>query len=141
MFGDDLWDNAILLGTKWSYSANGERVRKKDGLTEESRRADLNKKLSRYGRTKDLEMVFIDSYYDESDDHQVDKFKENTDRLWELANRMTPFDCKDVKEARLEIKKLKGGIQKLCPQTFWIVLVPPRLHLVEIYNMEFTQPP
>ena len=82
MFGDDLWDNAILLGTKWSYSANGERVRKKDGLTEESRRADLNNKLSRYGRTKDLEMVFIDSYYDESDDHQVDKFKENTDRLW-----------------------------------------------------------
>ena len=111
MLGDDLWDNAILLGTKWGYSPNAVRIREDSNTTEDKRRMDLNNQLSRYGRTKDLEMVFIDSFYDVSDDHQVNKFKENTDKLWHLANKMNPFDCKDVKTARLEIKKLKGHSQ------------------------------
>ena len=115
MFGEDLWDNAVLLGTKWGYAPNDQRDRKQSKTTEETRRRELNTELSRFGRTKDLEMVFIDSYYDVSLDHkevQLEKFKENTDKLWQLANRMEPFDCKDVEAARLEIKELQAGIHK-----------------------------
>ena len=115
MFGEELWDNAVLLGTQWGYHPVKIRERNQTKITEEKRRKAINKKLSLYGRKKDLEMVFIDSYYDVSPDHkevQLEKFKENTDRLWKLANGMTPFDCKDIKEARLEIKNLKGGTHK-----------------------------
>jgi len=110
MFGEELWDNAVLLGTQWPYHPEDERRRNQTAITEETRRRELNNKLSLYGRKKDLKMVFIDSYYNVSSDHkevQRDKFKENTERLWELANRMTPFDCKDVKAARLRIKELQ----------------------------------
>ena len=109
MFGQDLWDNAVLLGTKWGYSPTDENERDQAGTTEEKRRRELNQELSRFGRKKDLDMVFIDSYYDVSVDHkqvQLDKFKENTAKLWDLANSMTPFDCKDVEAARLQIKEL-----------------------------------
>ena len=113
MFGEGLWDNAVLLGTKWGYTPNDKQDRRQDGRTEEKRRRDLNTELSRFGRTKDLEMVFIDSYYNVSDNDkevQLVKFKENTDKLWKLANQMSPFDCKDVEAARLEIKNLQGAL-------------------------------
>ena len=129
MFGKGLWDNAVLLGTKWGYAPHDEEERRQDNnLTEEKRRTDLNTELSRFGRTKDLEMVFIDSYYNVSSDNkeiQLDKFKENTDKLWNLAKQMNPFDCKHVEAARLKIKNLQGGIHKLSPLSFWIVCHPP----------------
>ena len=120
MFGEGLWNNAVLIGTKWGYHPVVETRRRQDNFTgfsspEEKRRDDLNTQLSRFGLTKDLEMVFIDSYYDvSSDDKEIqhEKFKENTDKLWKLAKQMNPFDCKHVEAARLKIKNLQGSIHK-----------------------------
>ena len=116
MFGDDLWDNAVLLGTKWGYSTRDQEVRQQTGTTEEKRRIDLNNKFAKFGLKKQLPMVFIDSYYNISQhdkEVQLEKFNENTEKLWNLAKDMTPFDCKDVKAARLQIKELLGQIDTL----------------------------
>jgi len=102
-----LWNNAILLGTHWGYDQKSVANRKKQGITEEKRRKALNEKLKKYhGLKKDLGMVFLETLYDKDDPDQLEKFKENTDNLWTLANQIEPFDCKDVQAARLQIKQL-----------------------------------
>ena len=103
MFGEDLWNNAILLGTHWS-----KRYADQQGITEEARTKDLNKKLS-----KSLDMVFFDTFYDRHDQDQVEKFKENTEKLWNMAKTVTPFDCKDVQAAKLRIKELLNEIDRM----------------------------
>ena len=103
MFGKDLWDNAILLGTHWSKSYVDQQ-----GITEEARRKEINRKL-----LKNLDMVFFDTFYDKDDQVQLEKFKENTEKLWTLAKMNPPFDCKDVQAARLRIQELLDEIDGL----------------------------
>ena len=115
MFGQGLWRNAILLGTKWGYHPKDVRDRIASRATEIKRKRDLNRELRRFGLKEDLQMVFIDSHYDVSNDHkgvQRKKFRENAEKLWNFAKGVSPFECKDVEAARLQIKEIQDKLEQ-----------------------------
>ena len=57
--------------------------------------------------------MFIDTYYDEKSPYEVEKFQENTEKLWNFARSQNPFECKDIKLALTEIRELHHKIDKL----------------------------
>ena len=51
-----------------------------------------------------LQTVFIDTFYDVTPSKkQTDKFNEYTQKLWSFANKVEPFDMKDIEEALTEL--------------------------------------
>ena len=51
-----------------------------------------------------LQTVFIDTFYNVSPSQkQTDKFKQYTNELWSFAEKVKPFDMKDIEEALTEL--------------------------------------
>ena len=48
--------------------------------------------------------MFIDTFYDVNpSDKQTKKFNEYTNELWRFANKVEPFDMKDIEKALTEL--------------------------------------
>ena len=56
-----------------------------------------------------LQGVFIDAFYDSGDEHEMEKFSENTKKLWDFAVTANPFECKDIKTALTELMEAQVG--------------------------------
>ena len=51
-----------------------------------------------------LQTVFIDTFYDVNpSEKQTKKFNEYTNELWRFANKVEPFDMKDIEKALTEL--------------------------------------
>ena len=100
IFGDDLFKNAITEFTYWSHDRRSilKRKRTRDGLNEEIQHQTWNKEYAdRLQVPRKIETVFVDPVFDEeiADDNEIEKFKENTDKLWDLlTKKFKPFECK-----------------------------------------------
>ena len=44
-----------------------------------------------------MEALFIDTFYDTESGFETSKFLEYSDKLWNFANSVKPFECKDIK--------------------------------------------
>ena len=62
---------------------------------------------------RDLQAVFIDTYYNKKDPNELRAFNKNTNKLFEFANKSEPFACKDIKMALTEIRELNNSIEEL----------------------------
>jgi hypothetical protein len=116
MFGDLFWENVVLETTHWSFASDNERVRndKNPPVTETTWAIQLNDALKEDFRlTRSLPAVFIDTYYNQRDEHQTKKFQEHTQKLWNLTQTYTPFECKDIKIALTEIRELQNSVKHL----------------------------
>lgn len=116
MFGDQFWDNAILEATHWNYhhKSNDLRLSSNPKITEEWWGKEFNKLFAKeYGLKQSLPAVFIDTYYDRNNSLEVEKFEENTNKLWNFARTRNPFECKDIKLALTEIRELQDKIETL----------------------------
>merc|ERR1719331_1227516 len=115
MFGDGFWDNAILEATFWSHGNHAAERRNQSipMITEAWWAAEFNKKLRQeFSLKRDLQAVFIDTYYKEEDPKELKAFNENTNELFKFANSSKPFACKDIKIALTEIMELSNTLEE-----------------------------
>ena len=115
MFGDQFWDNAILEATHWNHGNDPEQVRmmSEPQLTRQFWASEFNRKLrAEFSLKRDLDSVFIDTYYHQDSARERQIFEEETRKLWQFANTVDAFQCKDIKIALSEIRQLEYEIQK-----------------------------
>ena len=141
MFGDGFWDNAILevtyraiehtfnrkefeicpatkaffQATFWSHHNDAAERRNQSvpTITEAFWTKEFNRKLRQeFILKRDLQAVFIDTYYNKKDPNELRAFNKNTNKLFEFANKSEPFACKDIKMALTEIRELNNSIEE-----------------------------
>ena len=112
MFGDNFWCNVILEFTQWGHSAQEVYEREKQSVGNGQPRTDENFKnyvlttiQEQFNITVDLPMVFVDSYHRNDDTLESGNFTFHTQRLFDLAVNATPYECKDIKAVKLELKE------------------------------------
>jgi len=116
MFGDGFWDNAILEATHWGHGEEASRRRNNSypPITEQFWTDEFNRILRKeYQLKKDLQALFIDTYYEPDSPSEVQAFQRNTNELLKFANSAQPFACKDIKIALSEIMELQRKIDDL----------------------------
>ena len=115
IFGDEFWSNTILVATKWHYDQVAVNRRKEKGTTEKWWIDMINQEVlkNELNVRQELDAVFIDTYHDKENEYEVNKFEENTKKLWIFAKSMdhTSFECKDIKIAITQIGKLQDKIE------------------------------
>ena len=70
------------------------RVRSENGISESKWARQFNERLHRdFNFTVDLPAVFIDTFYNRDNPVEVDKFHENTEKLWSFAQSKLGNKC------------------------------------------------
>jgi len=116
MFGPTFWSNVILEATHWSYSQRLTEIRSSSGLNEETWTKQFNEKLKKdFDFTHDLPSVFIDTFRNQKNQHEVEMFNQNTEKLWQFALEKLdkPFYCRDVEVAMSSISNLQDEVSRL----------------------------
>eukprot|EP00092_Neocalanus_flemingeri_P014716 GFUD01015879.1.p1 GENE.GFUD01015879.1~~GFUD01015879.1.p1 ORF type:complete len:459 (-),score=122.68 GFUD01015879.1:353-1729(-) len=116
MFGKKFWDNAILEATHWNHGDDAERIRMDSNppITQKFWTDEFNRILKReYNLKKDLNSVFIDTYYHHESSHETEVFNNNSQALLDYALSREPFECKDIEIALTEIRELQNHIDSL----------------------------
>ena len=96
MFGKKFWNNAILEATHWNHGEDALRIRNKSRppLTEQFWTEEFNRILKQeFSLEKDLESVFIDTFYNKKSLLETEIFQNNTRRLLDYALSREPFEC------------------------------------------------
>ena len=112
-FGDHFWNNVLIEVTFWKFDEGHVRIREhhKPPKTEHSKSENLNDILKmRLGLQKSLPTVFIDSHYSPDNSEEVKKFKQYTDQLLTFATNAPRFDCKDVNDVTLDLRKTEDDL-------------------------------
>ena len=116
IFGKDWWCNVMLEATHWNYGISYTRIRENSHpkVTEQFWTEEFNRILKKdFEVVKPLPSVFIDSFYDMEDSVESAKFAENTQQLFNFANSVKPFECKDIEIALHEIREMQNDMDKL----------------------------
>ena len=61
----------------------------------------------------DLDALFIDTFYDKRSPTETAMFKQNAEKLWQFAQQVEPFECKDIKTALTELMEAQYSIDQL----------------------------
>ena len=115
IFGVEFWDHVIIEATFWGYSQGKMEDREAAGLTEAGWLEGVPKKTiaNLSGDLDNLKAVYIDTYYRDHDPHQLAKFQENTEALYQFAMKKPAFHCKDITEVKGELRELEEARQNL----------------------------
>jgi len=116
MFGPSFWNNAVLEATHWNYGPDAIRIRNasQPKLSEQFWGDEFNRILrDQYNVKRPLPAFFIDTFFHPNSDYEKEKFAENTEGMIELAKSLDPFECKDIKIALSEIRKLHKDVKDL----------------------------
>jgi len=99
MFGHKFWENAILEATHWNHGDEAERIRS-DSLPKISEKfwtQEFNRILRKeYNLKRDLQSVFIDTYYHTESLKERRIFAKQTEILFNYAMSREPFECKSL---------------------------------------------
>ena len=120
MFGSHFWNNVILEATHWSFHEHKEkmRLRSEPKITENWWTHELNQIFKdEFNLNHTLPAVFIDTYYNEKNPDEDNKFRYYTDKLWKFSTSRKPFECKDIQAVLTEISHLKNEISSLQKET------------------------
>ena len=122
LFGIGFWDHVILGVSHWKYDISSVIERNHTGKNEAWWIEDKNKQLqARFVLEKDLDVVFIDSWSQQSwnleDELQQVAFKRETKKLWDLFPVMDNFAFKTIQDVIEELYEcnqlLDGSIEQL----------------------------
>ena len=122
LFGIGFWDHVILGVSHWKYDISSVIERNHTGKNEAWWIEDKNKQLqARFVLEKDLDVVFIDSWSQQSwnleDELQQVAFKRETKKLWDLFSVMDNFAFKTIQDVIEELYEcnqlLDGSIEQL----------------------------
>ena len=122
IFGEEFWDHVIIEATFWGYSREKMEDREAAGLTEENWLEGVPKKTiaNIAGNIDRLSAVYIDTYYRPQDQHQRDKFLENTRTLFQFAVQSPAFHCTDISQVKDELRELEEVRRNLTNQKILI---------------------
>ena len=122
LFGIGFWDHVTLGVSHWKYDISSVIERNHTGKNEAWWIEDKNKQLqARFVLEKDLDVVFIDSWSQQSwnleDELQQVAFKRETKKLWDLFSVMDNFAFKTIQDVIEELYEcnqlLDGSIEQL----------------------------
>ena len=119
MFGTGFWDNALFEVTRWHFDSRSERNRIERGESEDGWQDEWNRKfhsLFDLKRSTNLEAIFLDTFYDPSSQVEAEKFANYSAKLMTFAEKVTPFECKDIKIALNELMQAQKDIDELMQQ-------------------------
>ena len=115
MFGDEFWMNTILVATMWPYDQRS--IDRRENRTEKWWVDSLNQHVFKKELkvNQKLDAVFIDTFFNQDDTLEREKFEENTSRLWNFAMKVqnNSFECKDIKIAITQIRQLQDENYKI----------------------------
>ena len=74
---------------------------------------DSEEKQSILPNIDELKAVFIDTFYWDKDKNEIEKFNENTEKLFKFATEKKPFHCKDIQSVKHDLRLLKEEKEKL----------------------------
>ena len=100
MFGHKFWDNAILEATHWNHGDEAERIRSdsEPQITQRFWTQEFNRILrAEYNLKRDLQSVFIDTYYHTGSQKEREIFQSQSRILLDYALSREPFECKSVR--------------------------------------------
>ena len=122
IFGDEFWDHVIIEATFWGYSQGKMEDREAAGLTEENWLEGVPKKTigNIAGNLESLSAVYIDTYYRPHDQHQLEKFQENTETLFQFAVQSPAFHCTDITQVKHDLRELEEVRRNLTEQKILI---------------------
>ena len=115
IFGDKIWEHAILLAPDWRYSSYEERVRDFTNLTEENWALTLNKELQHEFKAQiELPSVFLDSTEGKKTKSEIKKFENQAQQLLNFVqSKSNKFVFKDIEMALSDIATLNKRIDIL----------------------------
>ena len=116
MFGILFWENVLLGVSRWSYDPRSIRNRVISGEDEAEWQRQWNNKLHQQYDIKaqnDIEAIFIDTFHDPSNPYEREQFLNNAKKLWDFANSVKPFECKDIKTALTELMEANVALADL----------------------------
>ena len=88
--------SAIVQATHWNHGVDAERIRMDSDppITQQFWTAEFNRILKReYGLRRELQSVFLDTYYQRESEQETQVFRENADFLLNYAQTRKPFQC------------------------------------------------
>ena len=92
MFGDDFWQNAIIEATHWNYQNNSIKLRHSSNppIHEDWWTSQFNSLFAReYGLRIQLPSVFIDTFYDSTNEFETMKLQSTKINLNALIKNLT----------------------------------------------------
>jgi len=116
MFGKQFWNNAILEATHWNHGEEAERIRMqaRPAITKQFWTSEFNRILRKeYELGRDLDSIFVDTYYHGASTNERRIFQEEAQKLWNYANTREAFECKDIEIALTELRELQNHIDSL----------------------------
>lgn len=119
MFGNLFWNNALFEVTRWHFDARSAKNRQERGESEQKWEYEWDKKfhdLFDMRQSTSMKALFIDTFYEASNPFEVGKFSDYTSQLWEFAQTVQPFECKDIKTALTELMEAMQNIDALKDQ-------------------------
>jgi len=136
MFGDEFWNHVVIEITHWSHSKGADHV-----VNKTSKAQFWNRILMKepYNAPKELTVVFIDSYYFQTDQEAVDAFNNHTDILFDFLKNSTKFETEGIRavktvlgQKKAEIADLMAENQNLTDMINEILNRPPERITIEI---------
>ena len=115
VFGDSIWEHAILISPGWRFSSYDMRYRDFKNLTASSWTAALNKNLHEELQIKnEISSVFLDCTDGEKTKSEVEKFENQAQKLLNFIQKKNKmFVFKDIEMALMEIETLNNRISIL----------------------------
>ena len=115
IFGDKIWEHAILLAPDWRYTSYEEIVRDGSNLTEKSWALTLNKELQHEFKAQiELPSVFLDSTEGKNTKSEIEKFENQAQKLLNFVqSKSNKFVFKDIDMALSDIATLNKRIDIL----------------------------
>ena len=115
IFGDKIWEHAILLAPDWRYTSYEESVRDGSNLTEKSWALTLNKELQHEFKAQiELPSVFLDSTEGKKTKSEIEKFENQAQKLLNfIQSKSNKFVFRDIDMALSDIATLNKRIDIL----------------------------
>ena len=136
MFGDEFWNHVVIEITHWSHSKYFDHIVNKTSTAQFWNRILMKEP---YNAPKELTVVFIDSYYFQTDQEAVDAFNNHTDILFDFLKNSTKFETEGIRavktvlgQKKAEIADLMAENQNLTDMINEILNRPPERITIEI---------
>ena len=111
MFGHTWWKNVVIITTHWQFDL--QSIKRRHEKTETFWIEQFNflfKKSFNMSSEYSIPVVFIDSFYNESNSDEVQPFFTNVYKLYNLAMANKPFECNNQTFRQLDLSMVLENI-------------------------------
>ena len=97
MFGKEIFDNLIIVLSKWAFDESAERRRQRQGISLDYAKRELRISLaSLMDDQRDLAMVAVDAYRDPENREEANAYQREIESLWKKIGSSTSLPVKSI---------------------------------------------